>query len=201
METNCPHLERLPPFYTTVGHVPVPGEFHEAGFRLQKPLNPLSLRDFPLSGGHRLHYIPAGGSTAAIFKENLADVPPRRLMHAKPALPLNPSRLQRQPLSGGTPLPLCSSGRLRYSISFGNLIAAPTRRVTAPILMWISSTYNLPYVGFSCAKPLNPSRLRYIGHCEESPLRELPAAVAVATGVRIFRLRCQYASSRQYHLP
>ena len=44
------------------------------------PLNPLSLRDFPLSGGHRLHYIPAGGSTAAIFKENLADVPPRRLM-------------------------------------------------------------------------------------------------------------------------
>ena len=101
----------------------------------------------------------------------------------------------------GTPLPLCSSGRLRYSISFGNLIAAPTRRVTAPTLMWISSTYNLPYVGFSCAKPLNPSRLRYIGHCEESPLRELPAAVAVATGVRILRLRCQYASSRQYHLP
>ena len=80
VETNCPHLERLPPFCTTVGHISVPGEFHEAGFRLQKPLNPLSLRDFPLSGGHRLHYIPAGGSTAAIFKENLADVPPRRLM-------------------------------------------------------------------------------------------------------------------------
>ena len=51
-----------------------------AGWRLPEPLNPLSLRDFPLSGGHRLHYIPAGGSTAAIFKENLADVPPRRLM-------------------------------------------------------------------------------------------------------------------------
>ena len=51
-----------------------------AGWRLPKPLNPLSLRDFPLSGGHRLHYIPAGGSTAAIFKENLADVLPRRLM-------------------------------------------------------------------------------------------------------------------------
>ena len=45
-----------------------------------QPLNPLSLRDFPLSGGYGLHYIPAGGSTAAIFKENLADVPPRRLM-------------------------------------------------------------------------------------------------------------------------
>ena len=73
-----------------------------ARWRLQSPLNPQSLRDFPLSGGHRLHYIPAGGSTAAIFKENLADVPPRRLMHAKPALPLNPSRLQRQPLSGDT---------------------------------------------------------------------------------------------------
>ena len=28
VETNCPHLERLPSFYTTVGHVPVPGEFH-----------------------------------------------------------------------------------------------------------------------------------------------------------------------------
>ena len=51
-----------------------------AGWRLPKPLNPQSLRDFPLSGGHRLHYIPAGGSTAAIFKENLADVPPRRLV-------------------------------------------------------------------------------------------------------------------------
>ena len=29
METNCPHLERLPPFYAIVGHIPVPGEFHE----------------------------------------------------------------------------------------------------------------------------------------------------------------------------
>ena len=80
VETNCPHLERQPPFYTTVGHVPVPGEFHEGRLVPAMPLNSLSLRDFPLSGGHRLHYIPAGGSTAAIFKENLADVPPRRLM-------------------------------------------------------------------------------------------------------------------------
>ena len=29
VETNCPHLERQPPSYTTVGHIPVPGEFHE----------------------------------------------------------------------------------------------------------------------------------------------------------------------------
>ena len=100
----------------------------------------------------------------------------------KPALPLNPSLLMQTAPFRGTPLPHCSSGRLRYSISFGNLIAAPTRRVTAPTLMWISSTYNLPYVGFSCAKPLNPSSLRYIGHSEESPLVELPAAVAVAAG-------------------
>ena len=29
METNCPHLERLPPFYAIVGYIPVPGEFHD----------------------------------------------------------------------------------------------------------------------------------------------------------------------------
>ena len=29
VETNCPHRERQPPFYTTVGHILVPGEFHE----------------------------------------------------------------------------------------------------------------------------------------------------------------------------
>ena len=97
-------------------------------------------------------------------------------------MPLNPSLLMQTAPFRGTPLPHCSSGRLRYSISFGNLIAAPTRRVVAPTLMWISSSYNLPYVGFSCAKPLNPSSLRYIGHSEESPLVELPAAVAVAAG-------------------
>ena len=51
-----------------------------AGWRLPKPLNPLSLRDFPLSGGYGLRFATAGGSTAAIFKENLADVLPRRLM-------------------------------------------------------------------------------------------------------------------------
>ena len=101
----------------------------------------------------------------------------------------------------GTPLPLCSSGRLRYSISFGNLIDAPTRRVVAPSLMRIPSTNNIAYVGFDCAKPLNPYRLQRNGHCEENPLVELPAAVADAAGVRIFRLWCQYASSRQYHLP
>ena len=112
VETNCPHRERQPPFCTTVGHIPVPGEFHEAGWRLPKPLNPLSLRDFPLSGGYGLRYASAGGSTAAIFKENLADVPPRRLMppslmwiHStnniadvdfSNAKPLNPSRFQQQ---------------------------------------------------------------------------------------------------------
>ena len=31
VETNCPHLERLPPFCTTVGHISVPGEFHGRG--------------------------------------------------------------------------------------------------------------------------------------------------------------------------
>ena len=78
--------------------------FQGAGFRLQKPLNPLSLCDFPLLGSRlapaqplnpsqqtltapsrgtrpALHY----ASTAAIFKENLADVPPRRLMPPGPA--------------------------------------------------------------------------------------------------------------------
>ena len=45
-----------------------------------KIFNPSQLRWQPLLGAYRLHYIPAGGSTAAIFKENLADVPPRRLM-------------------------------------------------------------------------------------------------------------------------
>ena len=85
VETNCPHLERQPSFYTTVGHIPVSGEFHE--------------------------------------------------------------------------------GRL------------------GPV------------------KPLNPSCLQRDGHSEESPLVELPAAVAVAAGLRIFRLRCRYASSHQYHLP
>ena len=29
VRTNCPHRERQPPFYTTVGHIPVLGEFHE----------------------------------------------------------------------------------------------------------------------------------------------------------------------------
>ena len=83
-----------------------------AGWRLPEPLNPLSLRDFPLSGGYGLRYASAGGSTAAIFKENLADVPPRRLMppslmwiHStnniadvdfSNAKPLNPSRFQQQ---------------------------------------------------------------------------------------------------------
>ena len=51
------------------------------------------------------------------------------------------------------------------------------------------------------AMPLNPSRYRRNCHSEESPLGELPADVAVATIVRIFQLLCQYASSRQYHLP
>ena len=45
------------------------------------------------------------------------------------------------------------------------------------------------------AQPLNPSRLRYNGHSEESPSGELPAAVDVATGVRIFRPRYYYAYS------
>ena len=40
METNCPHLERQPPFYTTVGHIPVPGEFHEGRLVTAMPLNP-----------------------------------------------------------------------------------------------------------------------------------------------------------------
>ena len=50
----------------------------------------------------------------------------------------------------------------------------------------------------SSTKPLNPNRLQRNGHSEESPLGELPAVVAVAAGLRIFRLLCQYASSRQY---
>ena len=38
------------------------------------------------------------------------------------------------------------------------------------------------------ALPFISSSLRYIGHSEESPWDELPAAVDVATGVRTFRL-------------
>ena len=40
VETNCPHLERQPPFYTIVGHIPVPGEFHEGRLAPAQPLNP-----------------------------------------------------------------------------------------------------------------------------------------------------------------
>ena len=60
----------------------------------------------------------------------------------------------------------------------------------------------LPGGGKACpALPFIPSRLQRNGHCEESPLGEFPATVDVATGVRIFQLRCQYAYSRKYHLP
>ena len=46
VETNCPHLEHQPPFYTTVGHIPVPGEFHEGClFPLSKDNSGLS-QDF-----------------------------------------------------------------------------------------------------------------------------------------------------------
>ena len=51
-----------------------------AGKACVKPLNPSRLQRQPLSGAHGLCYAQAGGSTAAIFKENLADVPPRRRM-------------------------------------------------------------------------------------------------------------------------
>ena len=153
------------------------------------PLNPLSLRDFPLSGGHRLHYIPAGGSTAAIFKENLADVPPRRLMQAKPALPLNPSQhTLTAPFRGHTASALlqrasplfdfhrkshCRSNAARdraYSnvdSSLQIIADVPPRRLMPPSLMWIPSTNNIADVDFANAKPLNPSRFQQqAGPCQ-----------------------------------
>ena len=93
---------------------------------LPRLINPSRLQRQPLSGAHRLHYIPEGGSTAAIFKENLADVPPRRLMHAKPALPLNPSRLQRQPLSGAHRFRFAPAGV--SAIRFPSEISLPLQR-------------------------------------------------------------------------
>ena len=134
VETNCPHLEHQPPFYTTVGHIPVPGEFHEGRLVTAMPLNPSQ------------HTLTA------------------------------PSAL------------LCLSSPVAY-----NSKLSPAK-VSQPQSAYADSPFR-PALSFI------PSRLQRNSHSEESPLGELPAAVAVAAGVRIFRLRCQYASSRQYHLP
>ena len=114
---------------------------------------------------------------------------------------LNPRLQSNHPLSGGYGLRFAPAGTSVASISFRNLADTPVRRLVPPSLIWIPSTNNIADIGFTCAKPHNPSRLLYNGHCEESPWAELPAAVAVAAGVRIFQLRCQYASYRKYHLP
>ena len=51
-----------------------------AGWRLPELLNPLSLRDFPLSGGYGLRYRFGRHLRCFDFFRNLADTPVRRLM-------------------------------------------------------------------------------------------------------------------------
>ena len=144
-----------------------------AGWRLQKPLNPSQ---------HTLT-APFRGHTASALLQRAS---PLFDFHRKSHCRSNAAR---------------DRAYSNVDSSLQIIADTPVRRLMAPSLMWIPSSNIFANVGFACAKTLNPSRLQRNGHSEESPLDELPAAVTVAAGLCIFRLRCRYASSHQYHLP